>query len=65
MPEFKRIKVLATLESEVMLLSESDIDRAIDGVVGRLKNTGLTIVSLEPKEVITALAAVPFGYDER
>ena len=65
MPEFKRIKVRATLESEVMLLSDRDVDRAIDSVVGRLKSTGLTIVSLEPEEVITAPAVIPVGYDER
>ena len=64
MPEFKRIKVRATLESEVMLLTEREADRAVEGVAERLKSTGLTIVSVEPQEVITAPAAIPVGYDD-
>ena len=64
MPEFKRIKVRATLESEVMLLTEREADRAVEGVAERLKSTGLTIVSVEPQEVITAHAAIPVGYDD-
>lgn len=62
MPEFRRIKVRATLESEVMLLSVRDIQRAIDGIHSRLEGTGLKIVSLEPEEVITAPAAVSEDY---
>ncbi len=64
MPEVKRIKVRATLESEVMLFTEREVPRAIDGVAAKLTSTGLTIVSMEPEEVITAPAGIPAGYDE-
>jgi hypothetical protein len=64
MAEFRRIKVHATLESEVMLLSEAEIDRTLEDVCGKLRSTGLNIVSLEPEEVVTGPAAIPVGYDD-
>mgnify|MGYP001566013618 FL=1 len=63
MAEFKRIKVRATLESDVMLLTDDQIQRLVDEVCGRLRSTGLTLVSVEPEELVTTLAAVPVGYD--
>lgn len=63
MSEFKRVKVRATLESEVMLITEDQIDGLVDRVCGRLQGTGLTLVSVEPEEVATAPAAIPVGYD--
>lgn len=62
MPEFRRIKVRAMLESEVMLLGVSDVQRTIDDIHSRLEGTGLKIVSLEPEEVITAPAVVTEDY---
>lgn len=62
MPEFRRIKVRATLESEVMLLPEREIKHALDGIYDRLRVTGLTIVSVEPEEIITAPATVVDDY---
>lgn len=64
MAEFRRIKLHATLESEVMLLTESEVERAIDGVYGRLKSTGLNVVAIEPEEVVTGPAAIPAAYDD-
>ncbi len=62
MPEFKRIKVRATLESEVMLLPEREIKQALDGIYDRLRVTGLSIVSVEPEEVVTAPGTVVQDY---
>lgn len=64
MAEFKRVKVRAILESDVMLITEDQIDRLVDKVCGKLQNTGLTLVSVEPEEVATAPAAIPVGYDD-
>lgn len=64
MAEFKRIKVRAILESDVMLITEDQVDRLVDMVLGRLQSTGLTLVSVEPEEVATAPAAIPVGYDD-
>ncbi|MBI2160846.1 MAG: hypothetical protein HYU25_10810 [Candidatus Rokubacteria bacterium] len=63
MAEFKRIKVRAVLESDVMLITADQIDRLVDGVCGKLKNTGLTLVSVEPEEVEPTTAAIPV-YDD-
>ncbi len=62
MPEFRRIKVRATLESEVMLLPEREIKQALAGIYDRLRVTGLSIVSVEPEEVITAPATITEDY---
>jgi hypothetical protein len=64
MAEFRRIRLHATLESDVMLLTESEVERAIDGVYGRLKGTGLNVVTLEPEEVVSGPAPMPAGYDD-
>lgn len=64
MPEFRRIKVRATLESEVMLLAESEIERTVDGLHARLAASGLKIVTLEPEEIVTAPATLPAAYDD-
>ena len=63
MPEFKRIKVRAVLESDVMLLTSDQVDRMVDTVSGKLQNTGLTLVSVEPEEIATAAAMIP-AYDD-
>jgi hypothetical protein len=62
MPEFRRIKFQATLESEVMLLPEREIKQALDGIYDRLRVTGLSIVSVEPEEVVTAPGTVVPDY---
>ena len=64
MAEFKRIKVLATLESDVLLLTYDQIDRVLGEVAGKLKNTGLKIVAIEPEEQAATSAAIPVGYDD-
>ena len=64
MPEFKRIKVRAVLESDVMLLTSDQVDRMVDTVSGKLQNTGLTLVSVEPEEIATAPAMIPAAYDD-
>ncbi len=64
LPAFTRIKVRATLESEVVLLSEREVPRAIDGVAAKRKSTGLTIASMESEDVSTAPAGIPAGYEE-
>ncbi len=64
MPEFKRIRVLATVESDVLLLTYDQVDGVLNEVAGKLKNTGLKIVSIEPEELAATPAAVPVGYDD-
>lgn len=64
MPEFKRIKVLATLESEVMLLTRDQVDQTVSELGAKLKATGLKVVSIEPEELVTDPAAVSVGYDD-
>ncbi len=59
MAEFKRIKIRAILESDVVLITADQIDRLVDGVRGKLKNTGLTLVSVEPEELEPTNAAIP------
>ncbi len=59
MAEFKRIKIRAILESDVVLITADQIDRLVDGVCGKLKNTGLTLVSVEPEELEPTNAAIP------
>ena len=64
MPEFKRIKVRAVLESDVMLLTWDQVDRVVESVCGKLQGSGLTVVSVEPEEIATPPAMVPAGYDD-
>ena len=64
MAEFKRIKVRAILESDVVLITADQVDRLVEGVCGKLKNTGLTLVSVEPEELAPTTAAITVGYDE-
>ena len=64
MAEFKRIKVRAILESDVVLLTADQIDRLVEAVCNKLKNTGLTLVSVEPEELAPTNAAITVGYDD-
>lgn len=64
MAEFKRIKIRAILESDVVLITADQVDRLVEGVIGKLKNTGLTLVSVEPEELAPTTAAITVGYDD-
>jgi hypothetical protein len=64
MAEFKRFRIHATLETEVMLLADAELAHAIDEVSEKLRHTGLTLVAVEPEEVVTEPAALPVGYDD-
>lgn len=64
MAEFRRVKVRAILESDVMLITEDQVDALVDRVCDKLQSTGLILVSVEPQEVASAPAAVPVGYDD-
>ena len=64
MPEFKRIKVRAVLESDVMLLTWDQVDGVVEGVCGKLQGCGLTVVSVEPEEIETSPAMIPAAYDD-
>lgn len=64
MAEFKRIRIRAVLESDVVLITADQVDRLVEGVCGKLKNTGLTLVSVEPEELAPTTAAITVGYDE-
>lgn len=64
MAEFKRIRIRAVLESDVVLITADQVDRLVEGVIGKLKNTGLTLVSVEPEELAPTTAAITVGYDE-
>src|SRR3972149_1737362 len=50
MAEFKRIKIRATLATGVMLLTDADIDRRVAEVCSKLKDSGLTLESVEAEE---------------
>lgn len=64
MAEFKRIRIRAVLESDVVLITADQVDRLVEGVIGKLKNTGLTLVSVEPEELAPTTAAITVGYDD-
>ena len=64
MAEFKRIKVVATVESDVQLLTYDQIDQVLGEVTAKLKNTGLNIVSIESEELEARPPALPVGYDD-
>ena len=64
MAEFKRIKIRAILESDVVLITADQVDRLVEGVCSKLKNTGLTLVSVEPEEQAPTTAAISVGYDD-
>ncbi len=64
MAEFKRVKVRAILESDVRLITEDQIERLVDEVCGKLKNTGLALVSVEPEELVATSAPISVGYDD-
>ena len=51
MAEFKRIKIRATLATGVMLLTDADIDRRVAEVCSKLKDSGLTLESVEAEEL--------------
>lgn len=64
MPEFKRIKVRAILESDVMLVTWDQVEGIVAGVCGKLQGSGLTVVSVEPEEIATAPAMITAAYDD-
>ena len=64
MPEFKRIKVRAILESDVMLVTWDQVEGIVAGVSAKLQDSGLTLVSVEPEEITTAPTMVPAAYDD-
>ncbi len=64
MAEFKRIKIRAILESDVVLITADQVDRLVEAVCSKLKNTGLTLVSVEPEEMAPTNAAITVGYDD-
>ena len=64
MAEFRRIKIRAVLESDVVLITADQVDRLVEAVCGKLKNTGLTLVSVEPEELAPTTSAITVGYDD-
>ncbi len=62
--EFKRFRLHATLETDVMLLADAELAHAIEDVSEKLRHTGLTLVAVEPEEVVTGPAAIPVAYDD-
>ncbi len=50
MTTFKRIKIVATVETGPMLLGEDQIGRTLDELRERLTHLDLAILSIEPKE---------------
>ena len=64
MAEFKRIKIRAILESDVVLITADQVDRLVEAVCSKLKNTGLTLVSVEPEELAPTTTAITVAYDD-
>ena len=58
MSEFKRIKIQATVETEGLLLPESDVAPACAKLRQRLAALDLAVLAVEPKE------AVPVDFPE-
>lgn len=63
MPEFKRIKIQATVETESMLLRADQIDGALGQLRDRLEQLDLSIVSVEPTEPAAAQPLEPSAED--
>ena len=50
MPNFRRIKIQATVETPMMLLPENDIDRALGEFLAMLSRLDLSVLSVAPAE---------------